>query len=109
MATRTWTGNALPVAQVTKWVIDGTWASGDKFTMKINSKSVTVEATSATISTVASEIIDELNLSTINEFASISWSSTSTRKRRHNPRRKPHGRRFQRFTGRHDDHGGDWP
>ena len=79
MATRTWTGNALPVAQITEWVIDGTWAAGDKFTMTINSKDVTVAGTSATISTVASEIATALGESTINEFQSISWTSTSTK------------------------------
>tara|TARA_R100000664_G_scaffold34243_1_gene55663 strand:+ start:18473 stop:19765 length:1293 start_codon:yes stop_codon:yes gene_type:complete len=78
MATRTWTGNALPIAQITKWVIDGTWAAGDKFTMTINSKDVTVATTSATISTVASEIATALGESTVNEFQSISWTSTST-------------------------------
>ena len=79
MATRTWTGNAKAVAQVTEWVIDGTWAADDKVTFKINGKTETVTATSATISTVTSEVADALNVSTVNEFASITWSSTATK------------------------------
>lgn len=79
MATRTWTGNAKAVAQVTEWVIDGTWAAADKFTMKINGKSETVSATSATISTVTGEIATALNESVVNEFAAITWTSTSTK------------------------------
>lgn len=79
MATRTWTGNAKPVAQVTEWVIDGTWAADDKITFKINGKTETVTATSATISTVTSEIADALNELTLNEFAALTWSSTATK------------------------------
>ena len=63
--------NALPVAQVDTLAVGGTIEADDLFLMTINGKTLRVVAGSAVASTVASNIAEAWNLSTIPEFAEV--------------------------------------
>ena len=62
MATVRWTGNALPIAQVTTITISGTWATSDEAVVTINGKDITVTVgTDTTTSNVATAIKEAIN------------------------------------------------
>ena len=74
MATRTWTGNAQPIAQVTQWLFGGTWEVDDVIKVEINDQTETITSGSTTITTIIDTVVTALNASTIDEISGITWS-----------------------------------
>jgi hypothetical protein len=74
MATRVWIGAVRPVAQVTRWLFNGTWENNDNVIVTIGSKSITVVSGSATPATIVDNVVAELNNSNDPEFEEITWS-----------------------------------
>lgn len=62
MATRTFRGDAVAVAQVTTISVDDTWATGDTAVLTINGKDLTLTVgTTSTTAQIALDIIDMVN------------------------------------------------
>lgn len=74
MPTRVWIGAVRPVAQVTRWLFGGTWASSDAIRVTIGSKAINTTAGSTTLTTVVDNLVTTLNASSDGEFTSITWS-----------------------------------
>jgi len=78
MATKLWVGNAVAVAQVDD-ITPANVEVGDIFTVTINGKSVSYTAVAATVADVTAGLVAALNLSTIQEFAEITWADATTK------------------------------
>lgn len=74
MSTRTWIGGAQAVAQVTDWVLGGTWEATDVINIVIGTRTVSVVAGSTSIPTILDNLIAALNASTQPEFEEITWT-----------------------------------
>jgi hypothetical protein len=62
MATKRWTGNAIDVAQVTKWTVINTWATNDTATVGVNGKELVLTVgTASTVTDVAADIVAMIN------------------------------------------------
>lgn len=73
-----WRGDAPAVAQITTITLGGSVASGDEVTMTINSKVVTVVASSASLSALATALATAWNASDIAEFAEVTATADAT-------------------------------
>lgn len=76
MATRIFTGDATPVAQVDDGEITG-YDAATTYTVTINGKTVSTPGTGGTVSTTAVALVALLEASTIPEFAEITWTNPS--------------------------------
>ena len=77
MATLRFRGDAAAVAQVDTLTVGGTIEAGDKFSVTIGNKTITVSATTTVVATTATEIYTALAASTIDEFLEITWANPS--------------------------------
>lgn len=80
MANAVWTGNALPVAQITDYLFAGTWEATDIVNVTCNGKTLAVTAGSTTISTIIDTIVtalDEVDTTLYPEFGAFEASRSS--------------------------------
>jgi len=79
MATRSWLGNAAPVAQQTTITVANTWAADDTATITINTKDITFTVVSGAtaIADVVAGIVAAWNASTLGECQEITAEDQS--------------------------------
>jgi hypothetical protein len=78
MATKTWIGGAVAVAQVTEWVFGGTWEADDEITITIGNKTVSLAAGATAVDDITDDVLAALVAATEPEFTEITWTKSGT-------------------------------
>lgn len=78
MATRTWIGSAQKVAQVTAWVLGGTWEATDVIIFTIGTRSFSLVAGSTNTTTIAALMVTTWNALVAANFPEFSEMTASS-------------------------------